>query len=104
MLRHDIATKDKIALDIINNEIVEAEYKCHHILPIVLEGDIKVENDSKWQTYCKSIAQLEKQRRQSFSIIIGQCMKVLLDKMKHDLDWYTTSESYDPLTLIKLIE
>jgi hypothetical protein len=37
-------------------------------------------------------------------MIWGQCMQVLLDKMKHDLDWNSTSESYDPLTLLKLIE
>jgi hypothetical protein len=31
-------------------------------------------------------------------------MQVLLDKMKHDPDWHTTNESYDPLTLFRLIE
>jgi len=37
-------------------------------------------------------------------MIRGQCMQVLLDKMKHDPDWATASESYDPLTLLRLIE
>jgi hypothetical protein len=31
-------------------------------------------------------------------------MQVLLDKMKHNPDWTPTNESYDPLTLLKLIE
>jgi hypothetical protein len=31
-------------------------------------------------------------------------MQVLLDKMKRDPDWSKPSESYDPLTLMKLIE
>ena len=31
-------------------------------------------------------------------------MQVLLDKMKHDPDWYTTIESYNPLALLKIIE
>jgi hypothetical protein len=31
-------------------------------------------------------------------------MQVLLDKMKHDPDWSSASESYDPLTLLRLIE
>jgi len=31
-------------------------------------------------------------------------MQVLLDKMKHDSEWSKTSESYDPLTLMKLIK
>jgi hypothetical protein len=37
-------------------------------------------------------------------MIRGQCMQVLLDKMKHDANWIPASESYDPLTLMKLIE
>jgi hypothetical protein len=37
-------------------------------------------------------------------MIRGQCMQVLLDKMKRDPNWTPTSESYDPLTLLKLIE
>ena len=31
-------------------------------------------------------------------------MNVILDQMNYDPDWDTTSESYDPLTLLKLIE
>jgi hypothetical protein len=37
-------------------------------------------------------------------IICGQCMQVLLDKVKQDADWNAASESYNPLTLFKLIE
>ena len=33
-----------MALSVIKNEIVEAEYKNQHILPIVLEGDDKLEH------------------------------------------------------------
>ena len=42
-----IAAKAKTSLAIINNEIVESEYKSHHIPPIVLEGYYKVEHDNK---------------------------------------------------------
>ena len=31
-------------------------------------------------------------------------MQALLYNMKNDPDWYTTSESYDPLNLLKLID
>ena len=37
-------------------------------------------------------------------MIRGQCMQVLLDKMKYDPDWAAVSTSYDPLLLISLIE
>ena len=53
-----IVAKDKISLAIFNNEIVEADYKSHHILPIVLEGDDKLDHDNKCQTYFERITQL----------------------------------------------
>jgi hypothetical protein len=59
---------------------------------------------NEWRTYRERASRLEKQRGQAFSMIRGQCMQVLLDKMKHDVDWIPASESYDPLTLLKLIE
>ena len=31
-------------------------------------------------------------------------MQVFLDRINHDPGWYNTSEPYDPLTLLKLIE
>ena len=81
---------------------MEAEYKIHHILPIVLEGDAKVDHENKWLTYCERIAKLDKQRGQALYLIRGQCMQVLLYNMKHDPDWDTKSESYNPTTLLKL--
>ena len=86
-----ISAKYKFSLYILNNEVVEYEYKIHQILTIVLEGDFKVEHDNKWRTYCEIIAQLEKQLVQTFSIIRGQCMQVLLDNTKHDPDLDITS-------------
>ena len=58
---------------------MESEYKSQHILYIVLEVDAKLEHKNKWRKYFESIAQLERQRGQAFSIIRGQCMQVLLD-------------------------
>ena len=98
-----IAAKSKNSLAILNNEIVEAGYKSQHILLIVLEGDAKVYNGNGRSTYCEKNSQLEKKRGQAFSMIRGQCMRVILDKMKHDPDWDNKNESYDPLNLLKLI-
>ena len=50
-----IAAKPKMSLAILNNEIVWAKYKIQRILPIVLEGDAKVEHDNAWWTYCDMI-------------------------------------------------
>ena len=56
---------------------MEAEYKIHHILPIFLEGNAKVEQDNKWQTYHERIVQLEKQHGQALFMIRGQLLQVL---------------------------
>jgi hypothetical protein len=88
----------------LENEIEEAAYQATLELPIKLTDEESTHYSNEWRTYRERSARLEKQRGQAFSMIRGQCMQVLLDKMKHDPDWTTASESYDPLTLFKLIE
>jgi hypothetical protein len=39
-----------------------------------------------------------------YSLVLGQCTTVLLNKMKQDADWQAVSDSYGPLKLLKLIE
>ena len=39
-----------MALAILDNEIVEAEYKRQQIITKVLEDDIKVEHENEWWT------------------------------------------------------
>ena len=46
----------------------------------------------------------EKQQGQTFSMVRGKFMQVLLDKMKYDPYWDNTSTSYDPLQILALIE
>ena len=43
---------------ILNNEIVEAEYKSQNILPIFIEGDDKVDHGKKWRTYTERNSKL----------------------------------------------
>jgi hypothetical protein len=91
-------------LALLDNEIEEADYQATLQLPIHLDESEKTEHDNAWRTYRERNTRLATQRGQAFSMIRGQCMQVLLDKMKHDTDWVPASESYDPLTLLKLIE
>jgi hypothetical protein len=93
-----------MSLAILDNEIEEADYQATLKLPIKLDESEKTEHDNAWRTYRERNTRLATQRGQAFSMIRGQCMQVLLDKMKHDTDWLPASESYDPLTLLRLIE
>jgi hypothetical protein len=86
-----------IELATILNEIEEADENIAIPLPIKLEGNDKSEYDSEWRTYRERSSTLEKQRGQAFSMIRGQCMQVLLDKMKYDTNWTTVSSSSNPL-------
>ena len=70
---------------------MEAKYKSKHILTIVMEGYAKVEHENEWQTYCESNSQLDNQRGQALSMLRSQWMQVILDKIKHDPDWYKKS-------------
>jgi hypothetical protein len=91
-------------LAILDNKIEEAAYEIGVDLPIKLNELEATVNHNECRTYRERATRLDKQRGQAFSMIRGQCMQVLLDKMKHDADWISASESYDPLTLMKLIE
>ena len=53
-----------MSLATLNNEVLEAKYKRQHIIPIVMEGDAKVEHDNEWWTYRERNSGLENQRGQ----------------------------------------
>ena len=48
-------------------------------LEIILFGDKKAEHEGKWKTYWEKQSRLEKHRGHTFSIILMQCLKQLLD-------------------------
>ena len=73
-------------------------------MEIKLYGDEEIENHGKWRTYRDINARLEKYRGQVFSMIMGQCMQQLMDKMKQDTSWTTVSTPYYPLALLNFIE
>ena len=104
ILRVDGDPSAPMKLAYLENEIEEANYQVGRSLPIELDATEKTMHDNKWRTHRERTSKLVTQRGQAFSMIRGQCMQVLLDKMKHDPDWKSASESYDPLTLMKLIE
>jgi hypothetical protein len=47
---------------------------------------------------------LKKSRGKVYSLLLGQCTQVLINKMKQDADWVAMSKSFNPILLFKLIE
>ena len=93
-----------IPLAELQNYIEDAAAKHSEPLDIILHGDDKVEHEGNWRTYRDRQSRLDKQRCQDFSMILGQCTQKLLDRIKQENGWQTTSYSYDPLSLIDMIE
>ncbi len=57
-----------------------------------------------WHTYRERMDCLVRSQGKVYSLVLGQCTTVLLNKMKQGADWQAASDSYDPLKLLKVIE
>ena len=97
-------TTAPLQLAVSNNEMDDAEHKLSTGIPIKLTDMEKPHCDNEWKTHRERKSRLDTQRGKACSMIRGQCMQVLMDKMKCDPDWEATSLSFDPLTLTRLIE
>ena len=86
------------------NEIDESNYQATVDPDINLNENKKTQYDNKWCTHRERVAILEKQRGKAFSMVKSQCTQILMENMKHNPKWYTTSTRYDPLKLMALIE
>jgi hypothetical protein len=88
----------------LTNEIAEIEYESQQEVPHKLTSEEAALYSNEMKTHSVRVATLEKHRGQAFALIIGQCMQLLLDKMKQEKNWELVSASYNPLELYKLIE
>jgi hypothetical protein len=91
-------------LAVISNTIAEGDYAAGVDVPIELTDTEKAQFSSESKNYRERNANLLKHRGQAFSLIQGQCIQLLQDKMKQDTDWNAVSTSYDSWPLYRLIE
>ena len=56
-----------------------------------LTNDENTAHSNTWLTHCKSSNSLKKSRGKIYSLLLGQCTQVLVDKMKQDADWVKIS-------------
>jgi hypothetical protein len=69
-----------------------------------LTNNEKTAYGNAWRSHRNSSNSLKKSRGKMYSLLLGQCTQVLVDKMKQDADWVKISGSFDPTLLFKLIE
>jgi hypothetical protein len=78
-------------LAILQNEIAQGKFAASIEVPVVLAESDKTQFSNDWCTFRERNTTLIKHRGQAFSLIQGQCTKLLQDKMKQDTDWKTVS-------------
>jgi hypothetical protein len=56
------------------------------------EDEIIMAHNNAWQSHREVTDGLKKSRGKIYSLLLGQCTQVLIDKMKQDVDWGTISD------------
>jgi hypothetical protein len=64
----------------------------------------KMAHSNSWHSHCETTDGLKKSRGKVYLLLLGQCTKVLVDKMKQVQPWVMVSKSFDPILLFKLIQ
>jgi hypothetical protein len=81
-----------------------AKFELTDVVEVNTTADESMAFNNDWQTYRERLDQQVRSRGKVYSLVLGQCTTVLLDKMKQDADWQAVSDSYNPLKLLKLIK
>jgi hypothetical protein len=93
----------KIQMEV-ESKLDVAKFELTDVVEVKTTADEGMAFSNSWHTYHERTDRLVRSRFKVYSLVLGQCTTVLLDKMKQDADWQVVSDSYDLLTLLKLIE
>jgi hypothetical protein len=88
----------------VENKLELAKFDLTDVIEVKTTTDEGMAFSNAWRTYRERTDRLVRSRGKVYSLVLGQCTTVLLNKMKQDADWQAASDSYDPLKLLKLIE
>jgi hypothetical protein len=88
----------------VNDNIAKREIELANEVDMKLTKDEKISHSNAWRTHRETYESLKKSRGKIYSLLLGQCTQVLINMMKHNVDWVMVSESFDPILLFKLIE
>jgi hypothetical protein len=88
----------------VENKLELAKFYLTDVVEVKTTADEGMTFSNAWCTHHERIDHLVRSQGKVYSLVLGQCTTVLLGKMKQDADWQATSDFYDPLKLLKLIE
>jgi hypothetical protein len=81
-----------------------AKFELTDVVEVKTTSDEGMAFSNLWQTYRERTDRLVRSRGKVYSLVLGQCTTVLLDKMKQDAGWQGGSDSYNRLQLLQLID
>ncbi len=73
------------------DQILRCEIELKDEVKMKLRDDEKMAHNNAWQSHCEVADGLKKSRGKIYSLLLGQCTQVLINKMKQDVDWGTIS-------------
>ena len=88
----------------VENKLKLTRFELNDVVNVKTTADKAMAFSNSWRMYRERTDRLVRSRGKVYSLVLGQCTTVLLDKMKQDSKWQIVSDSYDPLKLLKLIE
>ena len=81
------------------DQIAQSEIELVDEVAMKLTDDEKIVHANAWRIHQETTESLKTSRGKVYSLLLGQCTQLLVDKMKQDADWVTISESFDPILL-----
>jgi hypothetical protein len=88
----------------VDDQIAKGDIKLKDEVEMKLTDNEKTAHSNAWRSHHKSSDSLKKSRGKIYSLLVGQCTQILVDKMKQDADWVKISGSFNPTLLFKLIK
>jgi hypothetical protein len=88
----------------IEDQNLKCEIDFNNEVKMKLTDNKKMVHSNVLCSHCETTEGLKKSRGKVYSLLLGQCTQVLVDKMKQDTTWVRVSELFDPILLFKLIE
>ncbi len=88
----------------VDDQIAKGDINLKDEIEMKLTNDEKTAHSNAWRSHHESSDSLKKSRGKIYSLLLGQCTQVLVDKMKQDADWVKISGLFDLTLLVKLIE
>ena len=87
-------------IEILDYKIAKGDYDISNDIPIDMSESEKTVYGNEWCNYQEQNTNMENNRGQAYSLILGQYTQLLQDTIKQDTAWNTTSTSYNPIVLV----